>query len=202
MEEWRIHINKICCEKFLLNKKISTFFRRKWEKSCTLGILSYLRRIYAFFRVALVPPTNFFIFSVSLHEVVLFGCSIAPVTRKFIFADFLGVKVGYFAKIFPFWRFLTIFLTFFGHTLVYTSLEMTWFRLSHIRFKFCGHFYINLGFYGDSRFRIMSFWRYFELVLSLFWALWGLIFAYSGGHVYPKCLKCLGNWHGRMKNSY
>ena len=29
MEEWRIHINKICCEKFLLNKKISTFFEEK-----------------------------------------------------------------------------------------------------------------------------------------------------------------------------
>ncbi len=114
------------------NKKISTFFRRKWEKSCTLGILRYLRRIYAILTVAPVPPTIFSIFSVSLHEVVLFGCSIATITRKFIFADFLGLKVGYFAKIFPFWRFLTIFLTFFGHTYVYTSLKMTWFRLSHI----------------------------------------------------------------------
>ena len=48
------------------------------------------------------PTYNSFIFSVSLLEVVLFGCSIATITRKFIFADFLGVKVGYFAKIFPF----------------------------------------------------------------------------------------------------
>ena len=97
---------------WLLNKKISTFFRRKWEKSCTLGILSYLRRFWAFLTVALIPPTNFFIFSVSLHEVVLFGCSIATITRKFIFADLLGVKVGYFAKIShfdDFWRFLWLF---------------------------------------------------------------------------------------------
>ena len=111
-EEWRIHINKICYEKFLLNKKISTFFRRKWEKSCSLGILRYLRRICTILRVALVPPTNFFIFSVSHYEVVLYGCNIATITRKFIFAPFLRVKVGYLDKISPFWRFLMIFFHF------------------------------------------------------------------------------------------
>jgi len=198
MEEWRIHINKICCEKFLLNKKISTFFRRKWEKSCTLGILSYLRRIYAFFRVALVPPTNFFIFSVSLHEVVLFGCSIATITRKFIFADFLGSKLGTSRKLShfdDFWRFFWLF----SATLRYKQ-ALKWHDLDIAT--------------SDLTFEVIftSIWafmaifcselRQFGCILSLFWALWGLIFAYSGGQVCPKCLKCLGNCHGRMKNSY
>ena len=43
----------------------------------------------------------FYFFSVSVHEVVLFGCSIATITRKFIFADFLGVKVWVLHKNFP-----------------------------------------------------------------------------------------------------
>ena len=71
--------------------------------------MRYLRRFWAILRVAPVPPTIFLIFSVSLHEVVLYGCSIATITRKFIFADFLKLKVGYFSKISPFRRFLTIF---------------------------------------------------------------------------------------------
>ena len=48
-----------------------------------------------------------------------------------------------------------------------TSLQMTWFWLSYIRF--CSYLYINFSFYGDFLVRIMSFWRYFEPSGALFY---------------------------------
>ena len=60
------------------------------------------KNICTILRVAPVPPTIFLFFQYLFYEVVLYGCSIATITRKFIFADFLRLEVGYFSKIYSF----------------------------------------------------------------------------------------------------
>lgn len=87
--------NKVYLNQFFLNdwfyaagKKIYTFFEENNQP------FEISEAILFVFEGGSCPTSNVLFFSVPLYPTVAYGCYIATISRKFIFAGILMVKVG------------------------------------------------------------------------------------------------------------